>query len=169
MLLYIDTLLQPRRQPSEPIGAGWNQIVITWAGGGGTGMQACLALDARPRMLQQDRASERGTGRWTIWAVGELRLTPLGLSRWGEALRVAGTGPLWGTFDPPDGRSIRLHLAAAMLGLKLQAVSTQEQAGRIFYEWNVLRICRRQAGYIFSSLQQSTASARSPSHPLGKS
>lgn len=71
MLLYIriHTLLQPRRQPSGPTAAGWNQIVITWASRGGTGMQACLALDARPRMLQRDRASERGTGRLTLWAV----------------------------------------------------------------------------------------------------
>lgn len=72
MLLYIDTLLQPRRQPSEPTAAGWNQIVITWASRGGTGMQACLALDARPRMLQRDRAAERGTGRLTLWAASEL-------------------------------------------------------------------------------------------------
>lgn len=42
-------------------------------------MQACLALDARPRMLQQDRASERGTGRLTLWAARlprELRPAP---------------------------------------------------------------------------------------------
>lgn len=122
MLLYIDALLQPRRQPSEPIGAGWNQIVITWASRGGTGMQACLALDARPRMLQQDRASERGTGRFAIWAAGELRLTapaykPLG----GKLLELPARGHCGALFDPPDGRSIRLHLAAALLGLYLRA------------------------------------------------
>lgn len=107
MLLYIDTLLQPRRQPSEPIDAGWNQIVITWAGGGGTGMQACLALDARPRMLQQGRASGRGTGWLTIWAVGELRLTapaykPLG----GKLLELPARGHCGALFDPPEIHSI---------------------------------------------------------------
>lgn len=44
-------------------------------------MQACLVLDARPRMLQQDRASERGTGRLTLWAVSELWIVPYHLPR----------------------------------------------------------------------------------------
>lgn len=119
MLLYIDTLLQPRRQPSEPTAAGWNQIVITWASRGGTGMQACLALDARPRMLQRDRASERGTGRLTLWAVSELAaycLLPGTSSRIpnyparqvarGILLELPARGHCGALSDPLGGRSI---------------------------------------------------------------
>lgn len=89
-------------------------------------MQACLALDARPRMLQQDRASERGTGRSTIWAVGELRLAPLRYKQRGRLLELPARGHCGALSDPPGGRSIRLHFSRCYWGLKLQTVLTQE-------------------------------------------
>lgn len=57
-------------------------------------MQACLVLDARPRMPQQDRASERGTGRLTLWAVSELWIVPYHLPRSSTVVlsRKAGSG-----------------------------------------------------------------------------
>lgn len=79
MLLYLDTcynktLLQPRRRPSEPTGAGWNQIVITWASGGWHGNASMpssgrTAKDAATYSEIELLKEGKGTGRLTLWGL----------------------------------------------------------------------------------------------------